>query len=69
MWGDQRVMIKVLDGQDGLAMEGGLHDGWGGLAILSRPNISTGKINCFYRHIILYQINILMVEYGKCLCT
>jgi hypothetical protein len=23
-------------------------------AHLSRPNLSTGKINCFYRHIILY---------------
>jgi hypothetical protein len=36
---------------------------------LSRPNISTGKINCFYRYIILYQVNILLVQYGKCLCT
>ncbi len=36
--------------------------------ILSRPNISTGKINCFYRYIILYQTNILLVQYGKCLC-
>ncbi len=25
-----------------------------GLSSLSRPNISTGKINCFYRYIILY---------------
>ncbi len=34
---------------------------------LSRPNMSTGKINCFYRYIILCQINILLVQYGKCL--
>ncbi len=36
---------------------------------LSRPNISTGEINYFYKYIILYQINILLVQYGKCLCT
>jgi hypothetical protein len=36
---------------------------------LSRPNISTGEINCFYRYIILHQINILLEQYGKCLCT
>ncbi len=36
---------------------------------LSRPNISTGEINCFYRYIVLNQINILLVQYGKCLCT
>jgi hypothetical protein len=36
---------------------------------LSRPNIITGKINYFYRYIILYQINILLVQYGKCLFT
>jgi hypothetical protein len=25
-----------------------------GRPLLSKPNISTGKINCFYRYIILY---------------
>jgi hypothetical protein len=33
MWGDQRVTIKVLYVWDGLAMEGGLHDGRDGLAM------------------------------------
>ncbi len=33
MWGNQRVMIKVLDDRDGLAMEGGVHDGRDGLAM------------------------------------
>ncbi len=36
---------------------------------LSRPNISTGEINCFYRYTILYWINIILVQYGKFLCT
>jgi hypothetical protein len=28
MWGNQTVMIEILDGWDGLAMEGGLQIAW-----------------------------------------
>jgi hypothetical protein len=31
--------------------------------ILSRTKTNTGKINCFYRYIILYQMNIILVQY------